>query len=98
MAWWLFGRGRNDAREAAETAWETMMDEVMLHDAGTAPDDEAVVLDAKLRMVIKWCWSGRTGLEDGGSSWRICSAKLPPEFHGDVEASWCCLALSHMSF
>lgn len=37
VAWWLFGRGRNDAWEAGETAWETMMDEVMLHDTGTVP-------------------------------------------------------------
>lgn len=100
VAWWLFGRGRKDAWEAGETAWETMMDEVMLHDAGTMPADEAVLLDAKLQMVIKWCWSGRRGLEDGGSdllgsSWRVCSAKLPPESRRGVGD---CLGLSDMNF
>lgn len=96
----FFGRGRDDAWEAAETARETMMDEVMLRDAGTTPAAEAVMLDAKLQMVIKWCWSGRTRLEDGGcdlsgSSWRICSAKLPPELHRGVGDSW---GLSHIHF
>lgn len=43
MAWWLFGKGRSDAWEAGETAWETMMDEAMLHEAGTTPGHEAVM-------------------------------------------------------
>lgn len=36
------------------------MDEGMLQDAGTAPDNEAVMLDAELQMVTEWCWRMET--------------------------------------
>lgn len=79
------------------------MDEGMLHEAGTTPGREVVMRDAKFQTVIKWCWSRRVGVDDGdrdplGSSWGLCSAKLPLELHRAVGAPRGPSGLSHMNF
>lgn len=61
-------------------------------------DDEPIMLDAKYQMVIKRWWCGRRGVEDGkfdlsDDSGGLRSAKLPPELHRGVGASWVCLVL-----